>query len=151
MNLNFKEIFSYLLIAIIFNIISHLLGTKYLFAYLSTNIITIQITIMAISTAIRGLVVSKLQEVKNKFPETSLKPITKALLFSFKEQIFLLATSILLNTIADSKISNKLIFSEYFDFVIEVSLFFVFVYAVDILWDTGKSIFVIIDSLEDLS
>jgi hypothetical protein len=106
---------------------------------------------MAISAAIRGLVVSKLQDIKNKFPNTSIKPITKTLLFSFKEQIGLLCMSILLIMIADSKVSIQLKFTTYIDFTIEVLLFSVFIYAIDILWDTGKSIFLIIDSLDDLS
>lgn len=149
--LSFKEISVYIIIAISVNTFSHLLGTKYLFTYLSSNILTIQITLMAISTAIRGLVVSKLQDINKKFPEKSLKPITKALLFSFKEQICLLAISIILILISDSKITNLFLHKNYYDFAIEVLLFSVFIYAIDILWDTGKSIFLIVDSLEDLS
>lgn len=151
MGINGKEISAYIIIAIAVNIISHLLGTKYLFTYLSTNLITIQITLMAISAAIRGLVVTKLQDIKNKYPNTSIKPITKALLFSFKEQLALLCISIILIMIADSKISMQFKYDNYIDFSVEVMLFTVFIYAIDILWDTGKSIFLIVESLEDLS
>lgn len=150
MKISIKDISLYIIIAFIINLSSHLLKNKYLITYLIDNLITIQVALLAINTATSGLIISKLQDVKLKRPEANLKPITKSLLLSLKEQIFLIGLSILFIIIKDSKITETLSYSHYFDFFIETIIITAFIYSIDILWDTGKSIFILIDIIDDI-
>jgi hypothetical protein len=146
-----KDISLFLIIAIIVNLISNLMGTDFLLNYLKGNLINIQLTLMAINTATCGLIVSKLQEIKERHKEVNVKPITKSLLDSLKEQIILIVLGAIFALIIDSKFTAQFIYSEYINFSLHTLLMAVFVNSVQILWDTGKSIFVIIDIMDEIS
>lgn len=149
-NLNYKEILSYLGIALVFGFISEVLDNKYLLEYLEKNILTIQLALMALTATIRGLIVAKLQEIKIKFPKFNMKPITNALLFSFKEQIALIIMSIFFVILINSPLIEGSKFISI-RFVTEVFIYTCFIYAIDILYDTGKSIFVLVDIIDELN
>ncbi|EAP87944.1 hypothetical protein [Croceibacter atlanticus] len=140
-----KDIALYLVLGLIINLLSFFLANDYLVNYLLDNLITIQLTLLAINTATSGLVVSKMQDIKKENPHLDLKPISKSLLDSLKEQIILIIVAIALLIIIDSQITEKLEYTKYFDFGLEVFLIGVFINSVQILWDTGKAIFVMID------
>lgn len=145
-----KDISLYLIISIIANLISNLLGTDFLLNYLKNNLITIQLTLMAINTATCGLVVSKLQEIKERHDEANIKPITKSLLDSLKEQIILIVLGVILVLFIESKITEHLVYTKYVNFSLHTLLVAVFVNSIQILWDTGKSIFVMIDIMDEI-
>lgn len=149
MKSNLKNISYFLVISTFINVISHLLNTDYLLVYLLTNLLTLQITLMAINTATSGLIVSKLQEIKNKLPHLDIKPITNSLLSALKEQIILIIVGVILMIINKSEITVTMMYSNYFDFFIETLIITVFVYSIDVLWDTGKAIFVLVDIMDD--
>ena len=140
-----KDIALYIVLGLIINLLSFFLANDYLVNYLLDNLITIQLTLLAINTATSGLVVSKMQDIKKENPHLDLKPISKSLLDSLKEQIILIIVAIALLIIIDSQITEKLEYTKYFDFGLEVFLIGVFINSVQILWDTGKAIFVMID------
>ncbi|PQJ31911.1 hypothetical protein BST92_08215 [Nonlabens arenilitoris] len=140
-----KDIALYLVLGLIINLLSFFLANDYLVNYLLDNLITVQLTLLAINTATSGLVVSKMQDIKKENPHLDLKPISKSLLDSLKEQIILIVVAIALLIIIDSQITEKLEYAKYFDFGLEVILICVFINSVQILWDTGKAIFVMID------
>lgn len=146
-----KDISLFLIISIIANLISNLLGTDFLLNYLKSNMITVQLTLMAINTATCGLVVSKLQEIKERHKEVDIKPITKSLLDSLREQIILIVLGAILVLVIDSKITNNLLYSNYINFSLQTLLVAVFVNSIQILWDTGKSIFVMIDIMDEVN
>lgn len=144
-----KDISLFLLIAFFANIISYLIGTDFILEYLKLNLITVQLGLLAINTATCGLVVSKLQEIKEKHREVDISPITKQLLLSLKEQIVLIVIGVLLMLLLSSKLINHIIYSSYIRFGLETVLVAVFVNSVQVLWDTGKSVFVLTDILDD--
>lgn len=146
-----KDISLFLVIAFFTNLTSHLIGTDFLLIYLKSNLTTVQLGLLAINTATCGLVVSKLQEIKEKHVGINIKPITKQLLLSLKEQIFLIIIGVMLMLLIDSNLFNQLSYCEYINFALETLLMAVFVNSVQVLWDTGKSVFVLTDILDDVS
>jgi len=144
-----KDISLFLVIAFVTNLVSHLIGTDFLLVYLKLNLTTVQLGLLAINTATCGLVVSKLQEIKEKHVGINIKPITKQLLLSLKEQIILIIIGVMIMLLIDSNLFNPLSYCEYIKFGLETLLIAVFVNSVQVLWDTGKSVFVLTDILDD--
>lgn len=144
-----KDISLFLVIAFFTNLTSHLIGTEFLLVYLKLNLTSVQLGLLAINTATCGLLVSKLQEIKEKHSEINIKPITKQLLLSLKEQIYLIIIGVMLMLLIDSNLFNLLKFSNYIKFGLETLLIATFVNSVQVLWDTGKSVFVLTDILDD--
>lgn len=144
-----KDISLFLVIAFFTNLTSHLIGTDFLMVYLKSNLTTVQLGLLAINTATCGLVVSKLQEIKEKHVGINIQPITKQLLLSLKEQIVLIIIGVMLMLLIDSNLFNQLSYCEYIKFGLETLLITVFVNSVQVLWDTGKSVFVLTDILDD--
>ncbi|KEZ93514.1 hypothetical protein IL45_04690 [Nonlabens ulvanivorans] len=140
-----KDIALFIVLGLIINLLSFFLSNDYLIKYLLDNLITIQLTLLAINTATSGLVVSKMQDIIKENPQLNLKPISKSLLDSLKEQIILIVVAIGLLIIIDSQITEKLIYTNFIDFSLEVLLIAVFINSIQILWDTGKAIFIMID------
>jgi hypothetical protein len=117
--------------------------------YLKSNLTTVQLGLLAINTATCGLVVSKLQEIKQKHVEINVKPITKQLLLSLKEQIILIIVGIISMILIASNVFNGCDYCEYIKFGLETLIIAVFINSVQVLWDTGKSVFVLIDFMTE--
>ncbi|WP_347066043.1 hypothetical protein [Flavobacterium sp. WV_118_3] len=139
-----------MIIALAINILSHFIGTDFLLEYLKGNLTTVQLGLMAINTATCGLVVSKLQEIKDKYKSLDIKPITKQLLLSLKEQIILIIVGVIILLLINSDIFNTLTYCEYIKFGLNNLLIAVFINSVQVLWDTGKSIFVLTDIMDEI-
>lgn len=145
-----KDISLFIVIGLLANLLSFLAGTDFLICYLKNNLTTIQLGLMAINTATCGLIVSKLQEIKEKHRQIDLKPITTELLSSLKEQIILIVLGIIFMLLINSEFIAKIVYSVYFKFALETLLISVFVNSIQVLWDTGKAVFVIIDIMNDV-
>ncbi|SHF91221.1 hypothetical protein SAMN05444372_101145 [Flavobacterium micromati] len=133
------------------NLLSHVLGSNFLMEYLESNLTTIQLALMAINTATCGLVVSKLQEIKERHREINIKPITKELLSSLKEQIVLVVIGVVLALLIDSRVVETVLYSNYILFALETLIISVFVNSIQVLWDTGKSVFVLIEIMDEVN
>lgn len=142
-----KNISFYIIISFIICLLSNYLESNFLFKYLQDNIIGILLTLLAINTATLGLIASKIQDMLEKHPNISFKNTTKEMKFSLSEQVSLIGVSVVSLIILNSRIiqfDNK-------EFLLNVILVSVLIYSIDILWDTGKSVFVIIDEIENLN
>lgn len=142
-----KNISFYLIISIIITFLGVKLESKFLFKYLQENIIGLLITLLAINTATLGLIASKIQDIVVKHPKMDFSETTKQMKISLLEQIILIITSILCLLLMDSvKISFD--FKNHIGNVLLVSIL---IYAINILWDTGKGVFVIIEELQKMN
>lgn len=136
-----KNICFYIVIATAITAASNYFETSFLFTYLKRNIIGLLLTLLAINTATLGLIASKIQEIISASEECDFSKTIREMKFSLKEQIFLIGFSIILLIICDS---IKIIFICK-ESICKILLTSILVYSIDILWDTGKSIFVIIE------
>ena len=141
---NLKNISFFFVIALAITTIGNVLDSKFLFTYLQTNIIGLLITLLAINTATSGLIASKIQDFVIQKPEIDFSTTIKEMKTSLLEQIILIITSIICLIIQNSeKIELK-----FKDDICNIILITAFIYAIDILWDTGKAVFVIIEEIQ---
>jgi len=142
-----KNISFYIVIAAILTFLSYFLKSNYLFEYLSENIITILLTLLAINTATTGLIASKIQDFVLKYPKMKFSRAIKEMKLSLFEQIILIATAIIILIFKDSQIIHFVCKEQ----ILNTILLTVLIYAINNLWDTGKSVFIVIEQIQELN
>lgn len=142
-----KNISFFIVIAILISLIGKGLESKFLFTYLQQNIIGLLLTLLAINTATLGLIASKIQDIVVKYPKMDFSITIKEMKKSLLEQIILIIVSIVCLLLMDSA---KITY-EFKDIIGNTILSAVLIYAVNILWDTGKGVFVIIEELQKMN
>lgn len=142
-----KNISFYLMIAAIVTSVGYYLESKFLFNYLQNNLIGLLLTLLAINIASLGLIASKIQDIVMQLKGLDFSETVKQMKFSLLEQIILIGASIITLLFQDSgRISW-----EYKEQVGNVILVAILIYAINILWDTGKSVFIIIEQIQNLN
>jgi phosphotransferase system glucose/maltose/N-acetylglucosamine-specific IIC component len=107
----------------------HFSGSDYLSAFLSTNLINILVAVLAINSATMGIVLTKIRDLVDKHGgEDKFQATKKEMLLSIKA--------------ADS---TYLVGKDMVLLLIHSCVVGVFVYAMRILYDTAKSVLIIID------
>lgn len=140
-----KNILVSLAIGFIFAILQNLLESKILVVFLKNNLITIEITMLAINSATLGIVLTKIREIIDKIPDKSdFSRSKEQMLISVKEQIMLIIFSSVILILVGSCIINKLQ-NDIISLSFNALLIACFVYAVLILFDVAKSVFVLLD------
>ncbi len=138
-----KNIFLSIGVAFIFSQFQNLLGSDYIIEFLKENLVALLIALLAINTASLGIVLSKIRELIDSCGGSfDFSKTQNEMLLSIREQIALIFLSLILLTINDSTfLTNhpKLIS------VMETSIITCFIYSMIILYDTAKSIFVILN------
>ncbi|MBA1432107.1 MAG: hypothetical protein FAF04_00590 [Epsilonproteobacteria bacterium] len=120
-----------------------LLGTIYLTSFLKQNLITLLVALIAINSATLSIVLTKVRELIDKSGQQGVFENTKSqMILSVNEQVILIVVAMLLLIVQDSDFIKSHI--EYASFL-NVSIIGCFVYALRILHDTAKSVFVILD------
>jgi uncharacterized membrane protein YozB (DUF420 family) len=125
---------------------ANFLESPFLFKYLQDNIIGLQLTLLAINTATLGLIASKIQDIIVQFPKFNFANTIREMKISLLEQIVLIVISIFTLIIQNS---NIIIIDEKIN-ICNTILLTVFIYAINILWDTGKAVFVVIEELHNM-
>lgn len=136
-----KNISFFVIISFILNLISYYLESNFLLEFLSSNLIIILLTLLAINTATTGLLSIKIAELETKFNDLDFNSTYIEMKFSLKEQIILIILSLLVLILKDS----KLIDFQCENFIIGTFLTTIFIYAIDILRDTGISVFELLE------
>lgn len=117
------------------------IGSRYLFDFLRQNVINIQIGLLAINTATLGVVLTKLRDLVDK--GISLSKFANArseMLLSIKEQMALIITALIILSAESAKAIPVHIPTE----LTRILLLSCFVYSLMILYDTAKSVFVVL-------
>lgn len=134
----FKNIVFFIFLSLVANIAAKYLQSDFIGKFLRENLVLIVITLLAINTATCGLLITnikesagdRLQHFQDTFDEIK---------FSLMEQIYLIVFSVIV-LVLDSSIVLKSIVP-YHDLVFDTLLGAAFIYSIDILRDTGVSIF----------
>ncbi len=142
-----KNISFFIVLAIIISLIGKGLESKFLFTYLQENIIGLLLTLLAINTATSGLIASKIQDIVVNYPTIDFSITIKEMKKSLLEQIILIIVSVVCLLLMDSA---KITY-EFKEIIGNTILTAVLIYAVNILWDTGKGVFVIIEELQKMN
>lgn len=119
------------------------LGTTYLVNFLKQNLITLLVALIAINSATLSIVLTKVRELLDKSGQQGAFANTKKqMIISVNEQVLLIIVAMLLLIVQDSSFIKSHV--EYITFL-NVLIIGCFIYALRILHDTAKSVFVILD------
>ncbi|MCZ2474732.1 hypothetical protein G9H61_04705 [Aquirufa ecclesiirivi] len=140
-NISFK-----LILAGVVVFICDSLESTILYKYLNENLISLLLTLLAINTATSGLIASKIQDILLEIPEIDFKSTIKEMKLSLLEQIVLIFFSISTLVLNYSKI----LYFEHKECILNIVSVAVLLYSIEILWDTGKSVFIIIEEIQNL-
>lgn len=138
-----SSIFSSLGAGFVVQLAQHYLATQYFNDFLKANLINLLIALLAINSATLGIVLTKIRELVDKDGQgRSFKQTKNEMLLSIREQVTLVAASILTLTLWSSK---KLSTFENSELIFGTLASAVFVYSMLVLYDTAKSVLIIID------
>lgn len=120
----------------------HQIQSDFIFNFLKSNITNLQVALLAVNTATLGIVLTKIRELIDKSGQRATFESTRnEMLLSIKEQVALVAASLLIIAIESAQ-------KFPFDIplvVFQTALIASFIYSIFILFDTAKSVFVILD------
>lgn len=118
------------------------LETDFLINFLKDNLIMLLVALIAINSATLSIVLTKIRELQDTQANEHFINTRQQMVLSIQEQITLIAFAIILLMILDSSyIKNNV---EYIIFL-NTLIIATFIYAIRILYDTAKSVFVILD------
>lgn len=117
--------------------------TDYLNNFLSGNLITILIALLAINSATLGIVLTKIRDLVEKHGNAQCFNTTKQqMILSIKEQVALIIFAVTFLTVASSPLMTSYSNLKMF---FEATVVAVFSYALFVLYDTAKGVLIIID------
>lgn len=118
------------------------IGSSYIAEFLKDNIVNIQIGLLAINAATLGIVLTKLRDLVEKGVEASAFENTRReMLLSVKEQVALIAAALVILSVA-SATKLPIVIAPV---LLDALLLTCFIYSLMILYDTAKSVFVVLD------
>jgi len=126
----------------IFIFLQSLLESEFINVFLRDNIITLLVALLAINLTTIGIVLSKIRDILDLNKSSEFTNTRREMLLSVKEQIGLIIVASLLLIV---RYSNAYESWEFDNIFIDTALLTTFVYAIIILYDTAKSVFIIID------
>ncbi len=119
------------------------LETNYLNNFLSQNLITILIALLAINSATLGIVLTKIRDLVERHGNAQCFNSTKKqMILSIKEQIVLIVFSVIFLTVVSSRLISG---HENLKMLFNTTVIAIFAYALFVLYDTAKGVLIIID------
>lgn len=119
--------------------------SDYVISFLKENIVSLQIGLLAINTATLGVVLTKLRDLVDKgVAQTRFAAARKEMLLSIREQVALILAALLILSLDSAK---NLPFTIPVGLT-QILLITCFVYSIIILYDTAKSVFVVLGDAE---
>jgi len=117
--------------------------STYVSDFLKSNIVNIQIGLLAINVATLGIVLTKIRDLVDKgVSADEFSRTREQMLLSIKEQVGLIAAALIILSLADAKALPFVVAPV----VLQTMLLTCFVYSLMILYDTAKSVFVLLDA-----
>lgn len=123
------------------------IGSLYFNEFLKANLINLLVALLAINTATMGIVLTKIRDMVDSHGHgEAFKETRRQMLLSIKEQIGLIALAVVFLTVAQSK---YLVGTASVVMLFNSLIAGVFVYSMLVLYDTAKSVLIIIDYGEE--
>lgn len=136
-----KNICFYIVLSVSINFVSLELESKFLIKFLEGNLITLLVALLAINTTTMSIVMVKLRELKDKFG-VNFDNTLSSLRISVYEQVSLIPLSIFVLVVRDSSTITTCL--KHSQFALDTLLIATFTYAVHILFDNARAVFIII-------
>ena len=134
---------TFVVIGFVVNALSYLLGSRYLCSFLDGNLLLILIALLAINTTTVSVILTKMREIADRNPIVDFERTRRSMNTASIEQLILIILTVVLQIIKASPIIINLIPRS--EFILESFLIAVFAFSVQIVFDTAKGIYVILD------
>jgi hypothetical protein len=142
MNNTVKTILASFGISIILIGFENLLESSFFSNFLKDNLVSLLLTLLAINTATSAVISAKLEEISER-TGADFVDVIKEIKKSLIEQIILISLSVIFLIILESKFTVNYVLI----IIVNIILSTILVYAIDILRDTGVTIFNILIEL----
>ncbi len=136
-----KKIVIIIIISVSLCVLSIVIESNFLETYLKQNLVLILITLLAINITTLSVILTRLKDIVDKYGGDFALTISE-MYYSLKEQLILISIAILILLFSESKMITSL--SPCYDLIFNILLTAIFIYAIDILRDTGNAIFSIL-------
>lgn len=129
--------------------LSSLVNSNFLSNFLEANLIMLLIALLAINITTMSVVMVKLKEISDAHGGAKFPKAVKEMKIAVYEQIILIVLGLISQILCKSELISKVSIRKDIQFIISAVPAIVLVYAITILWDTGRSIFVILSQEEN--
>lgn len=123
--------------------LSHLAGSSYLETFLDANLLVVLIALMAINTTTVSVILTKMREIADAHPDVDFASTRRSMRAATLEQLVLIVVAAILLAAKGSPWLPAHV--PHAAFVITSLLIAVFAYALQVLFDTAKAVYVILD------
>ena len=141
MNL-FKNVCTSVFIGMALVFISNKLDSNFLAEFIESNLIMLLIALLAINTTTLSVIMTKLKDLSEKHGVDFASTVSEMKL-SINEQIVMILLAVIFQIIQESSLLLNV--DVWFSFAINSLLTAIFVFSIDVLYDTAKGIFVILN------
>lgn len=139
----FMILCTYTVVGTSINGISLLIKSDFFCKFLDQNLILLLVAILAINTTTISVILSKMREIADKNSEVDFGRTIGAMKHSTLEHIYLVGGAVALQILKGSVlICEKLPYAQFFA---DSLLIGIFIFSIHIVYDTAKSVYVILD------
>jgi hypothetical protein len=119
------------------------LGSKFLYGFFESNLVTILVALLAVNAATMGIVLTKMRDLIDKNGNAeAFKKTRRNMLLSIKEQIGLIILAAIVLSVKSAPVVQSI---ENMPLLFNSIVTGIFVYALLVLYDTAKGVLVIVD------
>lgn len=119
------------------------LGSKFLYGFFESNLVTILVALLAVNAATMGIVLTKMRDLIDKNGNAeAFKKTRRNMLLSIKEQIGLIILATIVLSVKSAPVVQSI---ENMPLLFNAIITGIFVYALLVLYDTAKGVLVIVD------
>lgn len=138
-----KNVFISIGVGFVVELLNSWLQSQFLYGFFESNLVTILVALLAVNAATMGIVLTKIRDLKDKNSECSGFYETRAnMLLSIKEQIGLIVAATIVLSVKSSPSLNSI---QNLPLFLDSLVNGIFVYALLVLYDTAKSVLLIVD------
>ena len=141
--MTFMLICTFLVVGFAINGLSELAGSSFLNKFLDGNLIVLLVALFSINTTTVSLILTKMREIADKYPSADFTKTRKAMKRATIEQVFLIGLGVIFEIIKSSPWMIRNV--PYSEFILNSMLAGIFGYAIQIVYDTAKGVYVILD------
>lgn len=132
-----------LVIGFVVNGLATLIGSTFLCSFLDENLILLLVALFAINTTTASVILTKMREIADRHPDVDFQTTRSQMKVSSFEQVLLIIFAIVIGILKTSPWMTAHI--PHVNFVLNSILIGVFAYAIHILYDTARGVYVILD------
>lgn len=132
-----------LVIGFVANGMAVLIGSPFFCTFLDQNLILLLVALFAINTTTTSVILTKMREIADRHPDVDFATTRKQMKAAAVEQVALIVVAVVVELLKASPWLSQHV--PYLEFILNSTLVSVFAYAVYILYDTAKGVYVILD------